>query len=386
MTLTAVLDAPGGVAGDMFQAAMLDALPDLETGWRADLAAAGLSGIVEPQVTQQRKNGFAARQVRFGIAAAPPALRHWADIRDWLGRSGLEREVRDTAVAIFARLAEAEAKAHGIAVEAVHFHEVSDWDSVADIVGAASLIVRSGIGRWTVGPLPMGSGHVDTAHGRIALPAPATLRLLTGFDLFRDGIPGERITPTGAAILAHLVAPGEAARPGGRIAATGNGAGTKDLTPVVNLLTVTLLDATAPVARPDRIVRLAFEIDDMTPEELGVALDRIRAAEGIVDAAFFLRYGKKGRPQFAVEVLVRPDAADRACALCFAETSTLGLRRTEEERLILPRTETLRGGLRVKTSARPGGPTAKVESDDLALTPRLAARRALAREGERDDT
>lgn len=383
-----VLDAPGGIAGDMFQAAMLDAFPELENDWRGDLGAAGLLDIVTPEITKVRKNGFAARQLDIAVKDGPPELRHWRDIRDWLRESALDPAVRDRAISIFEGLARAEAASHAVEIDAVHFHEVSDWDSMADIVGAASLITRSGIERWSTGPLPMGSGFVETQHGRISVPAPAVTHLLKGFELYRDATDGERITPTGAAIVAHLVNTGCTERPTGRLVAGGCGAGHRDLSPINNVLNIAVLEGNARSEElvPDRVARISFEIDDMTPEELGVALDTIRECSGVLDASFILRYGKKGRPQFGIDILARTETENAVVETCFTETSTLGLRVSREDRLTLPRTEERRDGVRIKTARRPGGATAKAESDDLAGHAGLTLRRARARKAEADET
>jgi uncharacterized protein (DUF111 family) len=173
MTLSVHLDSCGGVAGDMFAAAMLDAFPALEEPLRADLAAA-LGGLVEPVLRRGTSGGLAALRVRMTVQAAPPPTGRWRDIRDFLLRSGLDPTVKERALAIFGLLAEAEAHCHGVPVEEVHFHEVADWDSLADIAAAASLVHHAGLARWSVQDVPMGEGTVTTAHGLLPLPAPAT--------------------------------------------------------------------------------------------------------------------------------------------------------------------------------------------------------------------
>jgi pyridinium-3,5-bisthiocarboxylic acid mononucleotide nickel chelatase len=161
--------------------------------------------------------------------------------------------------------------------------------------------------------------------------------------------------------------------------ATGLGAGTRALASRPNVLRVLVTEAIPGGA--DRVTRIAFEIDDMTPEEIAVALDRLRGDPGVLDAGFTLGFGKKGRPRFAIEVLARPEAAEAVAQACFIETSTLGLRLETVERRVLDRR--LTDGLpRIKVAERPGGATAKAESDDLAAIPGLAARRAAARKAE----
>ncbi len=357
----------------MFAAALLDCLPDLWKPLQEDLAQAGL--LAEVTVEQQacRVNGFAAGHFAVSLRhERPNPTRHYADIKQRLEASGLDPAVLARAIAIFDHLAEAEGRVHGCPPERVHFHEVADWDSLADIVAAASLIERSGIRSWSCGSLPMGRGRVRSAHGPLPLPAPAVVHLLEGFALYDDGLEGERVTPTGAAILRHLMPGNGAGRPSGRLLGRGAGGGTKRFEGVANLLHALLIE-TAGASAPgrDRIALLAFEVDDMTPEALSIGLDRLRLAEGVRDVSYQLRQGKKGRSLFAVQVLAAPEQAEAVAALCFLETTTLGLRLNLESRLILKRESDKVdiGGerLALKRARRPDGSiTAKVEADALA--------------------
>ena len=376
------LDPLGGLSGDMFAAAMLDLAPGAEPALQDDLAAAGLGGLITMRPEPTRKKGFAATKLVVAQVRDAPPTRHWRDIRARLEECGLRAPVKTRTLSIFTRLAEAEAASHGVAVDEVHFHEIADWDSVADIVAAASLIESSGAKSWSVSALPMGGGRVKTQHGFVPVPAPATAKLLEGFAFVDDGEPGERITPTGAAILRHL-APSQGGPPSGaRLAASGAGAGTRDFDGVANLCRVLQFEMAA--AAGDAVAEISFEIDDMTPEEISVALDRVRAGDGVLDAGYVLGFGKKGRARYVVTVLAEAAAAEAAGRLCFAETSTLGLRIGEARRRILSREAFASGGLRVKSAARPGGATAKVESDDLAELPTLKARRKAAEEAGHD--
>lgn len=372
------LDPVGGLSGDMFIATMLSLAPEAEAPLRADLTAAGLDPHATLDITKARKNGFACLQADFRLHPAAPPTHHWRDIRAFLTASALRPAVKTRALAIFQLLAEAEAACHDLPVENVHFHEIADWDSVADIVAAASLIETLGAESWSVSSLPLGRGRAMTQHGLIPLPAPATAHLLTGFATHDDGEEGERVTPTGAAILRAL-APTQSGPPqGARIAATGTGAGQRSFKTVANICRALRMETAALARDRDRVAEIGFEIDDMTPEEISVALDRIRADAAVIDAGYTLGYGKKGRVRYAVTVLAQADAAEQAADLCFAETSTLGLRLGEARRLILARRAMETEGLRVKQAERPGGATAKAESDDLADTPTLKARRARA--------
>jgi uncharacterized protein (DUF111 family) len=290
----------------------------------------------------------------------------------------------DQAVAILTLIAEVEAAIHQVPLEAVHFHEIADWDSLLDVVAAGSIAAALSNTRWTVSPLPRGGGLVKTQHGMLPVPAPATAALLTGFAWRDDGIGGERVTPTGAAILRHLVGPdGGGPALSGRLVSSGTGAGTRTLPGIPNVLRALVFDA-AP-ALNDRITVICFEIDDMTGEEIAVAADRLRAVDGVLDLTLAQVQGKKGRLMQSFRLLVRPDRADAATERCFLETSTIGLRLTDERRVVLPRRLSTAepDGIAVglKTVERGGRPSAKAESDDLAADS-LEARRRLKRLAE----
>ncbi|MBY6153807.1 LarC family nickel insertion protein [Vannielia litorea] len=370
------IDAIGGLSGDMFAAAMLSAFPEARDTLIADLQDAGLSMHVTPRIDSIRKAGFAATQVVFDISSDAPPTHHWRDIRARLEGSELKPSVKATAIGIFTGLAEAEAASHGVPVDTVHFHEIADWDSLADIVAAASLIESAEAGSWSCSTLPLGRGRVDTQHGLIPVPAPATAHLLAGFCFVDDGVEGERITPTGAAILSFLAPTQNGPPPGMRLSGSGIGAGQRDLKGIPNVCR--LLQFEPAAGEVDMVGQISFEIDDMTPEELSVALDHIRSGEGVMDAGYTVGYGKKSRIRYNVTVLAQASQLDEVAQLCLVETSTIGLRIETVRRRVLKREAGQADGLRTKTVARPGASTTKVESDDLAAIPTLAARRKAA--------
>lgn len=380
MAETSVLIKPlGGIAGDMFVGACAALWPDLRDACLADLANAGLPDNVTVGFEDVMVNGFASVHFHVGDqGGAVVPTGDYAKIVARLRDSALDAAVLEVALKILRLLGEAEAKVHGKPLDHVHFHELADWDSVADIVAAASFIVRCGVGRWFASPLPAGGGTVNTQHGIITVPAPAVLGLLEGFEFRDDGIPGERVTPTGAAILRYLTDPAEAFG-GGLLAGSGFGAGTRRFKGLANVVQLVAFDQTGSAT--DRVTEIGFDIDDMTPEELGVATDRLRAATGVLDVTQTPMIGKKGRAIFGIRVLCRPEASATVQELCLAETTTLGLRVNEIHRRVLDRTAH-DGETRVKAAARPGGATAKAESDDLIATETLARRRAQAREAE----
>ena len=399
------LDPVGGVAGDMFAAALLDAFPEL-----ADALAAGLAATRLHEIVTVRSEPFTdgiLRGRRFHTAPASGASpadgpdhdhhhhhadrhdhpggghdhdhghghphRRFADIRAWLGESGLAGPVAERAATIFTVLAEAEAEVHGILVEDVTFHEVGAWDSIADVVCAAWLIDSLGPATWSSAPLPLGGGLVRGAHGMLPVPAPATALLLRGFPSRHDGVEGERVTPTGAAILRHLEPAFDLAGLEGRIAGTGHGFGTRRLPGMSNVLRALVVEPVhEPLAwREETIGVCSFEVDDQTAEDLAVGLDRLRAADGVLDVVQTPVIGKKGRMAASVRVLARPAVRERLIEGCFAETATLGVRWETVRRAALEREEAVADvagePVRVKRAHRAGGEvTVKAEMDDVA--------------------
>jgi pyridinium-3,5-bisthiocarboxylic acid mononucleotide nickel chelatase len=369
------LDAIGGVAGDMFVAAVLDAWPEWQPELFAALQHCGLPAGWQPQLEEVRQH--AIRGLHFSVLApghihtgeTPHPSGSFRDIRAGLMRSHLEAEVKRHAVGIFALLAEAEGAVHGIPPDEVHFHEIADWDSLADIVAAAWLMARAGARSWSVSTLPLGNGTVRTAHGTLPVPAPATARLLEGFDVIDDGLPGERVTPTGAAILRHLQPVPRPGVGGGRLSRSGYGLGTRQLPDRANVLRLLALemDVTRAGTPAEQIAVVVFDIDDQSGEDLAVALEHLRALAGVTDVTCAPVFGKKGRIVQRVQILSAPEALGAVCERSFLETTTLGLRWRVEWRQVLARTQISgQDGVRVKRAERPGGlVTAKAEIDDL---------------------
>lgn len=422
------LDALGGVAGDMFAAALLDAFPGHQAGVMASIAAA--LPAVTCELVRHNDGILAGRRfivARQGAEPVPPPRpihrhpahdhdhqhdhqhdswhatepathghRHWSQIRAALQDSALEPMVCEHAVGIFARLAEAEARVHGIAVQDVAFHEVGAWDSIADIVAAAHLIAALGAEAWSVSALPLGSGRVRTQHGPLPVPAPATSLLLEGFETLDDGVPGERVTPTGAAILAYLraIAPAPAAMPR-TLQGSGIGFGTRVLPGLSNCLRVLVYATrTTPAGSPHRDLGvIEFEVDDQSAEDLAMGLDRLRDHPDIFDVVQMPVFGKKGRMMTHIRALARASALDGAITACFRETTTIGLRHRVVSGAALPRrmrTVTVaERPVRVKIVDRPGGRTAKAEADDAVAHESHSVRAGLRRAAEeaalRDD-
>jgi uncharacterized protein (TIGR00299 family) protein len=409
------LDPVGGIAGDMFVAAMADAFPEHVPGMLAELGKLG-RGRGEGFVTLVAHSDGVLNGRRFRVED-PAGEGHAHGVRDHgdgrahdhlhvphreirarLLGAGLEPATLEHALALFRLLAEAEGAVHGIGPEDVAFHEVGAWDSIVDFVAAAYLIAAVSPASWSIAALPLGGGSVRTDHGVLPVPAPATTRLLAGLEVIDDGVGGERVTPTGAAIARYLCRGGEGRGPISRplsIAATGHGFGTMKLRGMPNVLRVLAFAQARALPQPldEEIATLEFEIDDQAAEDLAVALERLRAAHGVLDATQAPVVGKKGRLATRVQVLARLEAADAVADQCLAQTTTLGVRIARVMRRVAPRASLQTAeGVRVKVASRPSGEmTAKAEMDDLARVPggrieREAARRRAEDEALRETT
>ena len=370
------LDPVGGIAGDMFAAAMLDYHRDWQVRLHEAFRGSGLAPDLD--VRALRHNDGCLSGHRFEVTEPTPSdshqHRHWRDIRQRLHDSELDTPVKQRAIAIFELLAEAEAEVHGSAVDEVAFHEIGAWDSIADIVSAAWLIERSGATTWSCSPLPLGRGRIASAHGRLPVPAPATALLLKGFPVFDDGVEGERVTPTGAAILKYLDPSFEPRMTPSVLLGRGYGFGTKTFPGFSNVLLVSLFDVQRSRSDGGGVVVCQFEVDDQTPEDLAVGLERLREFPGILDVTQAPVIGKKGRLAMHIQVLGEVPQIDAIVELCLTETTTLGVRWHTVNRATLSRDEnshSLDGEqVRIKRAVRPGGiRTRKVEMADLAGTP-----------------
>ncbi len=366
------LDAVGGIAGDMFIAAVLDAFPDLRDGMVEAIRASGLPEDIGLRFDDHADHALTG--LRFVVEDAQhlhaPEHKHtsFREIRNMLERAPLDANVRTHAIGIFTRVAEAEGKVHGKSIDDVSFHELGEWDSIADIVGAAFLI-SSLDAQWSVSSLPQGRGRVKTAHGELPVPTPATVLLLENFDFHDDGVHGERVTPTGAAIVNHLQANRAHSGMPRRLLRSGSGFGTRKLPGMSNVLRLMAFEETRQATESDRVAELIFEIDDQTPEDLAIGLDKVRAHPSVLDVMQTSMFGKKGRVAVRVQVLTDPGDIENVMEACFAETTTLGVRYHIMERRKLRRRQTSIDAegrsVRVKIAERPGGSTVKAEADDL---------------------
>ncbi len=376
------LDPVGGLAGDMFAAAVLDAFPEHEAGLGEVLAAAGLAKVARVSKVPHKDHTLTGS--RFIVEAEHEAHAHRAykDICLLLRDSALAAPVIAHAQSMFALLADAESSVHGISIDDVSFHEVGAWDSIADIVCAAWLIDAVGARSWSCAPLPLGGGRVATAHGSLPVPAPATARLLQGVPMLDDGLSGERVTPTGAAIIKHLN-PSFAGLPGGAtLVRSGSGFGTKTFKGISNIVRILVFDSAEGAFATDQVSVLEFEVDDQSPEDLAIGLDRLRDQDAVLDIVQTTVYGKKNRLTASVRVLALPHAVTDILTLCFVETRTLGVRYHTTTRAVISREIVAHNlgeqSLRVKRATRPdGNKSLKVEAGDLTSVAGFVARDAL---------
>jgi len=248
--------------------------------------------------------------------------------------------VKLSALRVFERLGAAEARVHGTSIEEVHFHEVGAVDSIIDICGTCLALHLLEIEEVRSAPITVGTGFVSSAHGKLPLPAPATLELLKGHPVEHRDSRAELTTPTGAALLTTL-ASGFGTMPPLVVQAVGYGAGDDRPGPVPNALRVIIGETTGPgpapaAGAPERVVVLEASVDDMSPQWLGNLMDRLFEA-GALDVSFTPITMKKSRPAQEIKVLAPLDGEGAVVRTLFEESTTLGLRRTETERIVLAR-------------------------------------------------
>jgi uncharacterized protein (TIGR00299 family) protein len=274
--------------------------------------------------------------------------RRYSEIHRLLERARLAPAVRTRALAIFEALGRAEARVHGIALEAVHFHEVGAVDAIVDVTAAAIALDVLGIDRVTCSPVALGHGSVDSAHGRLPLPAPATLELLAGIPTVPAHVAWETVTPTGAAILRTLVDE-FGVLPAMKVERIGYGAGNDRPGAMPNVLRAVLGQGDG--LRGDRIAVIETNLDDFVPEHFDYLMERLFEA-GALDVSLQHLQMKKNRPGFLLRVLARPADRDALARIVFAESTAIGVRTLEWDRLVLER-ESVRlvtpfGPLRIK--------------------------------------
>lgn len=316
----AYFDCFSGIAGDMTLAALVDAGVDA----RAIISAVASLGLpCEIAFETVKRGGFRANYTR--ITAQPEhAHRHLHHIEAMIDKSSITPRQKDLAKRIFGRLGEAEAAAHGVDIQKVHFHEVGALDSIVDIVGSAVGLDLLGVNRFEASPVPAGRGTIRAAHGRMSLPAPATATLLKGIPLAESPAEFELTTPTGAAIVA-TVAEAFGPLPPMTIEAIGLGAGTKEFPEHANILRLFVGTARLPAAA-DRVWVLETNLDDLPGEVVGYTTAQLMAA-GALDAFVTPIQMKKNRPGVMITALCDESKIGDMEEILFRETTTLGIRR-----------------------------------------------------------
>ncbi len=381
MAKIAYLDCSSGISGDMFLAAMLDAGLELEALLN-ELRKVALTGY-EFRRSAVTRGGLAAARVEIDVPGTQPE-RHLREIRQLLEASALSPTVKNQALRMFERLADVEGRLHGRHAAEVHFHEVGAVDAILDVVGACAGLELLEIREFVCSPLNVGSGRVETSHGMLPVPAPATAELLKGLPVYSSGVNGELITPTGAVIVSTL-ASGFGPMPPMRVDRIGYGGGSRDFSDHPNI-TRLFVGERAELSNLERrasdsadvVSVIEANVDDMSPQLYGYLVERALAA-GALDITCSSVQMKKNRPGLEISLLCPPERAEALARLLFEETTTIGVRLHEARRLVLARdlvdVETPYGPVRVKV-ARDGSGVMNVapEYEDCQ---RLAAEKSV---------
>jgi len=342
-------DCFSGVAGDMTLGALLGLGVDF-AAWKEGLATLPIPAEYDVALRSVRTGPIAGQRVEVTVHEdAAPGHRRLADVLEIIEASRLPPPAKAGAGAVFRRLAEAEAAVHGESPETVAFHEVGAVDAIVDIAGAALAIHKLGVDRVCCSPVAVGRTRVQTAHGELPTPAPATLELLKGAPVEWRPETAELTTPTGAALMTTW-SESFGLAPSGTVVAVGYGAGAVPLPGGPNALRAILIETgTAPGA--DRVVVIEANLDDMSPEHVGAVVPDLLEA-GAVDAFTSPVTMKKGRPGLRLTVLAPIDRKAEIADRVLRETTTLGVRIHEVERTVLHRehatVETDWGAVRVK--------------------------------------
>ena len=369
---TLYLDCGMGAAGDMLTAALVELFDDPGS------VTAELNQLGGPGVTffreESPKCGITGTHMKVLVGDAEEGEHHHhhdhhphsglQDIEHIISHLMIPDKVRRDVTEVYRLIAQAESHVHGVPMEHIHFHEVGTMDAVADVTAVCYLLDRLGVEKVIASPIHVGSGQVKCAHGVLPVPAPATACLLKDVPIYGGEISGELCTPTGAALLKHFASE-FGAMPVLRTQAIGYGMGKKDF-PRANCVRA-LLGETRD--QTDSVLELSCNLDDMTAEELGFAMERLLEA-GALDV-FTQPIGmKKSRPGTMLTVLCREEGRERMVEAMFRHTTTLGIRQKEVTRCILQRSVEQRGDVRVKIAAGYGVRREKPEYEDIAAIAR----------------
>jgi len=368
-------DAFSGISGDMTVGALIDAGADVRALTEA-LESLGTNATFRFEKTKRR--GMAAS--KFSVDAQDEKKhRHLHHIVDMIEKSALSQRARKNAFLVFERLAEAEATVHGTEIRKVHFHEVGAVDSIADICGACVALDLLDVEAVATSPVNVGSGTVNTEHGVLPVPAPATAQLLKNRPIYSRGPAMELTTPTGAALVSALSRE-FGPMPAMSISSIGYGAGDRDFPEHANILRATI-GRLSGAAEETTVAVIEANIDDSTPEVLGYALERLIEA-GALDASFEPIYMKKNRPGTLLRVIARPEDREALAAIVLAETSTLGLRIHSAERRVQSRefveVATPHGVVRMKVAGHGGYAPEYEDCRTLAIAAGVPLRQIVA--------
>jgi uncharacterized protein (TIGR00299 family) protein len=332
MTTMAYFDCFSGISGNMALGALLDCgiAPD---AFQSELKRLNLAGYTL-EIREVNKAGLRGLSVEVRAEEKQPH-RHLKDIETIIQSGALPDRVRERSLRSFRALAGAESKVHGEPVENLHFHEVGAVDAIVDIVGTALCLELLGVEKVYASPLHIGAGMVETAHGRLPVPAPATAELLRGVPVYGRDVEAELVTPTGAAILAGVGAE-FCTGPEMRTERIGYGAGTRDL-PWANLLRVTIGGA-GEAPKGERVMVVEANIDDMNPQWYEHVMERLFEA-GALDVYLTPIQMKRGRPAVTLAMMLDEPKLNEALGVLFAETTTIGVRMHPVERRKLEREE-----------------------------------------------
>jgi len=331
---TLYFDCAAGASGDMILGALVGAGADPNQL----LDQLKLLGVANYQVSfgQVDRCNLSATRATVEIGHEH-SHRHLADLLKIINDSNLNNAVKDRASQVFSLLAEAESEVHNVPVERIHFHEVGALDAIIDIVGACIGFELLGIERFVCSPLHVGSGTIEIAHGRFPVPPPAVASLLRGAPIYSTEVKGELVTPTGAAII-KSVTQEFGPLPPMVVGSVGYGAGSRDYQDFPNALRIVIGEtAGQPAEKAERLVMLETSIDDMSPQIFGYVMDKAFEL-GALDCYFTPVQMKKNRPGTLVSILCNPAQQKTLCQMLFIETTTLGVRSYEVERLALQRT------------------------------------------------
>jgi len=326
-------DCFSGISGDMNLGAMLDLgvksdvlLSELRKlnieGWEIDISREQRHGITGTKVTVIIEHDSASENNH--DHHHHNHHRHLGDIEAIVMNSSLSQQIKELAMKIFRRIAEAEAEVHNVPIEKIHFHEVGALDSIIDIVGAAICFTLLGVDKVYVSDIELGSGIVKCEHGLLPVPAPATSKIIKGFPVHIGGVDFEATTPTGAAIIASIAVPSTSSLKFS-ISSTGYGIGHKDNPALPNILRVFLAETENSPSSAHKSYMVECNIDDMNPELSDYISARLFDA-GAQDFFFTHIIMKKGRPALKLNVLCEEEKLSAVKEILFTETTTIGLR------------------------------------------------------------